>query len=128
MHNRFWLSVLLALFLTTSGCAKHDDSSSTDSSAADSIAPAEKRAEPAPQPAAPVATGAVQDKPAQEPAVLMESNSAAPEKADERSRSEMAKPEAVNPEPAKPKAQRKKEAGTAEDKASPSGDDMERMD
>ncbi len=117
MHNRFWLSVLLALFLAVSACTKHDETSSESGSAADSMSPAT-------QPAVPAATGAVQDKPAQAPDVLMENSSAAPEKTDASNRSDMAEPEAK-----KQKALRKKESGATEDnKAKPAGDDMGRMD
>jgi hypothetical protein len=115
MHNHLWLSLLLALFLTASGCAKHDDTGSNDMPAADSSS-APVAAPPAPSPA----TSAVSKEAdaVQEADAAMEVDSPAPQKSDARGRAEEAKPKAL----------RKKESGTAEEKVQPSGDDMERMD
>ena len=97
MHKNLWLSVLLTLFLSVSGCAKHEDAHSESTKSTGSIS-----TQPAASASAPTQT---------------------PVKDEAANRSDTPKPEAE-----KPKILRKKEVGNAEDKAKPSGDDMERMD
>jgi hypothetical protein len=151
MHNRLWLSLLLALFLTASGCAKHED----NGSATDSVAPvgdskslpAEKRAETTSSERTdmPEKKPALEDKsveqkmPAAQPAAkppVPATTSPAPAATGKTSAAAEAntasdalrESDSPGPQPNKAKADRKKEAGAANEQAAPSGDDMERMD
>jgi hypothetical protein len=111
MHNRLWLSLLLAVFLALSGCAKEDAAGST----ADSISPsADGASAPAPEPPA-AAVDAVESDANKKTEQLLKDNIASPEKA----RSEATEPKAVR---------KKESAPAAENEASTPGDDMERMD
>ncbi len=132
MHNRLWLSLLLAIFLTVSGCARNEETAApADSAAADSngAVTAEQAATPEPKPVAPAASAATQSaaesSTSKESEHLLKDSSAAPEKADARNRADMAKPEAEKPRAAR---EAKQEMDASQEKIQPSGDDMERMD
>lgn len=144
MHRQLWFSLLLALFLTVSGCAKNEESSTQGSStAADSVSPsADSKNTPAvvqPEPAP------VQESSKTLPEKNVQAEQIAPaEKKSETAASESADILQDSPSPAKTgprgeldskelhsnkaKADRKEESGAAEQQPAKAGDDMERMD